>query len=244
MTISEKLFESCVPAAGGQRVSTLVGVSPEFDNADFIFDGDDVIAEAKSLQKDFLSDPATEEKMHRLLNQWMNQGTVPLAYGRVTISTQQLSTANARELIDLFKEPLGQRLKKANRQIKLIREKLNRPNALGLLLLSNESNMALDPEMTVYILRHLLSTKFSAIEHVIYVSPTLTFIHPQTGQSSYPFFSIRFPGRRQPSDAMVAKLYQSWFSALEGFTGEPLDDLGMSEGNRDEVSKMRFRKTE
>lgn len=239
---SEKLFDDCVRAAGGRRVSELVGASPEFDNADFVFEQENVVAEAKSLQKDFANDPAIEHKMHLLFNEWVNAGKVPPGYGRVAVNTGQLPLECSREIINLFKEPFGQRLKQANRQIKQIRERLDRPQALGLLLLSNDGNLALDPYMTAHLLHHLLKVKFSAIDHVIYVSPTLTIRLPGSPQDVLPFISISFPNRRSPDEAFVEKLKASWFHALEAATGEAYPDLGWRESGPGDIHDARFQR--
>src|SRR5437899_7806865 len=100
----ESLMDQAIRAAGGQRITELVGVNPSFDNADYVFPKDNIVAELKSLEKDFLSDPAVADKMHELYNRWLDEGNeVPIMYGRGVLRTDQLPIECARELIGIFK---------------------------------------------------------------------------------------------------------------------------------------------
>src|SRR5213596_1464975 len=94
---TEQVMNEAVSAAGGRRVSDIVGLNPPFDNADYLFPADGIVAEMKSLEKDFLSDPATELGMHELYNGWVQEGKpVPLIYGRGVLNTDQLPLECAR----------------------------------------------------------------------------------------------------------------------------------------------------
>jgi hypothetical protein len=75
----EALMDQAVRAAGGCCVRDLVGPNPCFENADYLFQGDNIVAEFKSLEKDFLSDRTVSEKIHILYNRWVQEGKdVPL----------------------------------------------------------------------------------------------------------------------------------------------------------------------
>ena len=240
---AEEVMDDAVLAAGGQRVSDVVGLNPPFDNADYVFSNDGIIAEMKSLEKDFLSDSAVTLKMHKLYNRWVDEGKdVPIIYGNGVIRTDQLLLECARELVALFKDKLeGGVLRKANRQIRETRTNLNVPDALGLLLISNEGNFVFDPAMLTHMLLHSLRVKYSSIEHVILVSANLlvsTAVHPRTRL----FASIRFPDRREPTDEFVNKLGVAWTSALSSATGEQVQPFNLHEATPSEIDRLRFRR--
>ena len=238
----ESLMGQAIRAADGQRVTELVGVNPSFDNADYVFPEDNIVAELKSLEKDFLSDPAAGDKMHELYNRWLDEGKdVPFIYGAGVLRTDQIPVECARELIGIFKNKFESAvLRKANRQIRETKENLNHPDAVGLLLLSNEGNFAFDPAMVAHVLFHSLGSKFSSIEHVIFFSANLRV---QTASSApAPLFaSIRLPNRRQPTPEFLKRLGSRWFEALSAATGEKFPPFTFSEPSPAKIDRFRFR---
>src|SRR5713101_1016307 len=100
---SEQLFDECVQKCGGIRVTKIIGNAPSFENADYYFGAEDVVAELKSLQKDFLAAPETEQRMHVLFNKWVDEGKIPPGYGQLVIKTDELPKICAEELFDVFR---------------------------------------------------------------------------------------------------------------------------------------------
>jgi len=234
-------MDQAVRAAGGQRVTKLVDVNPSFDNADYVFPEDNIVAELKSLKNDFLSDPAVGVKMHELYNRWLDEGKeVPVIYGEGVLRTDQLPIECARELIGIFKGKLESAvLRKANRQIRETKENLNHPEAMGLLLILNEGNFAFDPAMVAHVLFHSLGSKFSSIEHLILFSANLRV---QTASSARAplFASIRFSNRRQPTREFLTRLGSRWVEVLAAATGEKLLPFTFGERSPEEIDRFRF----
>jgi hypothetical protein len=240
---SEALLDKCVAASGGVRVSSIVGAAPAFANADYWFERDSVVAELKSLQKDFLSDAAAEEKRHNLFKQWVDAGKVEPGWGSVAIRTDQIPEECARDLIGVFRNPFETGiLKKANKQIRATKHFLKRPDALGLLFLANDGNSALDPEMTIHILHHALKTKFSQIDHVIYFSANFTIRLGDRPDEVLPFMNIRMGGRRPISDQFGNRLLRNWSIALNDALGETVPLVNAGEAHRSLIMQSRFRR--
>src|SRR6267143_2103314 len=238
---SEKLFDQCVRAAGGQRVQEIVGSSPNFDNADYLFQSNNVVAEFKSLQKDFLTAPDVQMKMHQMFNRWVDDGQIAPQYGEAIIRTDQLPIDCARQLIAVFKDPLEQPLKKANKQISKTKQHLPCLDAVGLLILSNDGNYALDPEMTAHVLYHSLKEKYSSIEHVLLVSANVVTNIPGIAAESFPFISIGIPKRRKLPEAFLSKLGSCWIDILRTATGRNLSAFSrLLPAQRADVQAMRF----
>ena len=133
---SEKLFDECVRKCGGVRVTDIVGKAPPFKNADYYFEVEGVVAELKSLQKDFLTAAETEQRMHLLFNKWVDDGKVLPSCGNFIIRTNNLPKDCAEELLDVFRIPLERVLRDAERQILATKKALKCPDALGLLSLT------------------------------------------------------------------------------------------------------------
>jgi hypothetical protein len=239
---SETILDGCVAASGGVRISSIVGPNPSFANADYLFEADNVVAELKSLQKDFLSDAATDEKMHALYNQWVRTGKVNSGYGRAEIRTDQLSVECARQLTGVFRAPFETGiLKKANRQIRETKKHFNRSDALGLLFLANDGNSALDPEMTIYILHHALKTKFSQIDHVIYFSANFTIRLPGRAQDLLPFISVRLEKRREIDRDLFERLFRNWSQVIDQALGCRMPMIDVGSVDRSDITQSRFK---
>jgi hypothetical protein len=222
MQDSEQLFDECVRAAGGVRVTQIFGVAPSFENADYYFDGEAVVAELKSLQKDFLTSEETEQRMQLLVNKWVEERKIPPAYGEPVIRTAQLPKACAEELLDVFRIPLERVVRKAERQMVATKSALKRPDAIGLLCLANDGNFALDPETTVYLLNRCLENAFPAIENALLFSANLITNIKGGPEDAFLFAGIHFPGRRQIPEALWQKLQRAWHAVLERTFGKKI----------------------
>jgi hypothetical protein len=63
----EALFDEFVVSAGGELVKTLIGNSPNFDNADYLFRNYRVVLELKALQEDYLAGGGFMDRFHKAL---------------------------------------------------------------------------------------------------------------------------------------------------------------------------------
>jgi hypothetical protein len=237
---SEELFDQCVTNCGGARVTDIIGQSPSFKNADYFFEADEVVAELKSLQKDFLSDPQTQKKMHLLFNKWVNAGKVSPGFGQLVIRTDELPADAASELLGLFQTPLRRVLRDAERQIQETKVALKLPKALGLLCLANDGNFALDPEMTVFLLNRCLTSEFPTIEHVILFSANLVTAIGGIREHAYLFASIDFEGRRSIASELWERLFSQWKRVLEKAIGHPLPEYRLPCITPKDIGQSRF----
>jgi len=62
----EREFDQVVKASGGQIVRDLLSKSPRFDNADYVFHDQKIVAELKCLREDKANDPSTTSRLRRL----------------------------------------------------------------------------------------------------------------------------------------------------------------------------------
>src|SRR5689334_13066650 len=72
----EPEFDKLVREAGGELVSELIGRSPAFDNADYLFREHRIVAELKCLREDKQGDPSTQSRLRRLWIRWRQKGIV------------------------------------------------------------------------------------------------------------------------------------------------------------------------
>ncbi|ELV8657353.1 TPA: hypothetical protein RQJ75_004430 [Vibrio vulnificus] len=174
----EEELTLCVQAIGGRHVSDLVGHSPKFQNADYIFPEQKVVAELKSLDEDKILDERNIKKASELYLKDLNNNKAPV----VVFGTVQLTTAGfSEELVEgikkLYKDPIQRLVKKANKQIRETKSELEVSNYKGLMLIANNNHSALDPDHANQILEEIFrKPDYSSINSVVYFSAGQTSV--------------------------------------------------------------------
>lgn len=177
----EKEVESCVIKIGGRLVRELVGESPNFNDADYLFDGYGIVAELKILAEDKMHDPRIREKMTKIYREASARGDAEvIVYGESMITAGDLSPEYARKLGEVYRAPIQRAIKKANRQIKQTKEHLKRKLHHGLLILVNDVHTALEPQHIQWILGTTFRDReYSSIDSILYFTANLTATHPE-----------------------------------------------------------------
>lgn len=170
-TPNEIAFDSCVRRAGGVCLDDVFPGDPKGKKADYFFESENVIAELKRLTRDPHGSSSIKKKLEARYRSWVKAGLVQdrKTPGFVKISTRELPRECAIEWSGILKKHLDDTyVKKANRQIKAIKERLKKPDAKGLLLLLNEENLSYEPYNTFILLHHVFNGgSRSAIDKVI-----------------------------------------------------------------------------
>jgi hypothetical protein len=219
----ESEFTSIAGMLGGKRVSDFVGPAPMFNNADFIFPDFQVVAELKCLEEDKIADERLINKASRIYMEALESGQAPVVlFGRRRITTEGFSPEYIKKIIDLYKAPIDGRVKKANKQIKIIRERLNVNNYAGLLIVANNGHSALDPWHGWYLLNELLKQRhFSGINSAIYLSANQRVAHPGSGRDVTVWTEIHRPHLPAIDASFLDALRTAWHSRLTALlTGE------------------------
>jgi hypothetical protein len=112
---TEKVFDRFVHEFGGMRVSEVIEGTPSFDNADYLFKRENVLAELKTLKTDFGRTRKFEEKHLELTKKYLSKGR--MTFGAIFRASERPSGFVA-DFVRLFRPPLERILKKANSQIK------------------------------------------------------------------------------------------------------------------------------
>jgi hypothetical protein len=236
----ERTFAAFVRSYGGEVVEDLVGASPAFPNADYLFRKVGVVAELKRLVEDKSEDAHMRAKINARFHRWMERGLVGPVWGHVQIQSRTLPLECQRELLSICAAPLKSLIQKANRQIKNTIDKLGIVSGKGLLIIVNEGNYLLEPEAALYLIGKVLGSRCRSVHSVIYLTvdlyaesdassgPRLVWIH--AARNSIPSVDYRF----------VDNLFTAWRAYLGKVTGQ---EIGFDKlVNREEVSKLKFRK--
>jgi hypothetical protein len=218
MNDTERQFNAFVQKFGGVLVSDLVGASPGFKNADYLFDKYHVIAELKCLSEDKAMDPQFIEKTSKLHQEaFQHGGTRVVIFGTVRLSADNYTREYQERLIKLYEEPIRNAVKTANKQIRETKQHLGKNDYAGVLLVVNENNMELDPAHVAHLLGRILSRGvYSSINHAISLTVNLRAVHP-SHDGEYAVWTDSSPPSTKDAvfQEFESALRQSWIKYQE-----------------------------
>lgn len=164
----EATWREFVRSAGGQVVDDLLSGQRDFENADFLFPSEQVVAELKEIQTEFERAPAFRTGYEALLKRLMEENPLwrPVLLG----GSGEYPKWFVIEFIRLFRPPISRVLKKANRQIRETKQhfKLNAPK--GILIFVNDGFIALEPHYVRELACNLLVDSYSEIHCFLYLT--------------------------------------------------------------------------
>jgi len=236
----DRAFTDIVRSYGGEVVADLVGPSPPYPNADYLFRSLGVVAELKRLAEDKSQDAALRAKISARFHRWMEQGLVGLAFGQVEIQSHTLPIQCQRELMAICAKPLKYLIETANRQIKSTIAKLNVQGGKGLLIVANDGNYLLEPDAALYLIGKALGSRHKSINSIIYFTvnvyvksdqnsgPTLVWIH--AARDTIPSVDYHF----------VDNLFAAWRAYLSQVIGQNVGFVKLE--GREAVSRLRLEK--
>lgn len=212
----EKEFDTIVPALGGKRVSSLIGQSPGFDNADYIFDDYGIVAELKCLRDNKLKDKELNTKILQLYKRWKARGlNIKASHDGWRTTYSNLPQECALEILKIYAKPIKKRIAKANAQIKQTKEKLSRKDYKGLLLLANDGNLAVDPEHVYHILSRSMWNGFSGINAVTFFTVNYPAKADFTNVDVLLWANLNRPGMEPISNDFFDMLSSAWSAHME-----------------------------
>lgn len=222
---TEKTFDKFVAEYGGCRVTDRVEGIPAFDNADYLFPHDNVVAELKTLKADVGRTQIFKEKHLALTQKYLSDGRMPF---RAIFRAADRPREFVPDFLRLFRPPLEGALKKANSQLKQTKAHLGLPDAAGIVLIANDEFVSLEPEFIISIISDKLTRSFSSIDAFVYL--TLNHYVGIPGDDLARLLWVPSYSPRAPDSlvAFIDGLGAAWFDFLgreigpfEGFTKSP-----------------------
>ena len=226
----ETELDQCIAEIGGVRVSDLVGQSPNFSAADYMFDEDEVVVELKCLEENKIDDEAITEKASLLYAEALRDGTAPVvAFGTVRLTTDGFPESFVRKLAELYRRPIQGVIKKANKQIRQTKQHLNRPRHKGLLLLVNDGHQALDPSHVMWLLHETFRrNSYSSINSVVFFTVNLLAKKPDIDRDLLVWIPANIPDRDPCPSALLKRLQESWIRRMSQKTGMHIPTIEIS----------------
>lgn len=228
----ENQFDICVGKLGGYRVNMLVGESPDFDDADYIFPQYQFIAELKSLEEDKIIAKNTVNKASEIYCRYLSEQKAPnLGSGRIRFTTtDEYPDEFKRELCELYRRSIHNAIKKANKQIKLTKENLNMQDHQGLLILVNNGHTALTPETLLFIVRETFERNtFGSIDVLLYFTVEPKSEHPDIPEDFLVWLPLEIRPLKIWRSEFSNRLQKAWFNRMANISGESVRVYSVNE---------------
>lgn len=154
----EDTWQEFVRLQEGKVLSDDFGTSPDFANADFWFDKDQVVIELKEIQTEFLDNK--EDEIIKLIEKDVKESNLSFS----DAFNGNFSNDFDREFIRLARPAIARILKKANKQIKETKKYLNEPNARGVAVIVNDGFTRVPAKITFALICNILANDYSSID--------------------------------------------------------------------------------
>lgn len=218
----EKEMDVVSDSLGGSRVDAILGKPLPFETADYFFQRENIVAELKTLQKEQFA--VMVSHLESLTQEWGSRGLIRLPRGSNIFQIDSLPESEQLRFYEKGEEQMNKVLTKANRQIKKTKEALNRPEAHGLLLLANDGNTFLEPQIAMFLLSRAMFNRdgtknFSGIDRLIYFTANLPSVSG-VGPNTMVWIAPRFGEHATHMDPFMDTLQRAWMTHFDKLQGK------------------------
>ena len=169
----EKLFSEYVEYYGGKVVDKLEENKTDRQNADFLFEKPEIVAELKTFEKDIFSEPEDFPRIMDLFDKWIEKGLMTKEdLKEYTFRGKQLPKKCIEDWVERASKTIERAIYKANKQIEETKKTFNKENANGIVILINDGNYFFTNEGFLAVICNLIGRKFkeSSFDVIIYLT--------------------------------------------------------------------------
>lgn len=169
----EELFSEYVEYSGGKVIDKLDANKTDRENADFIFEHPEIVAELKTFQKDVFLEPDDFPRLANLFDKWLANGLMTEEdFREYTFRGKQLPQKCIDELVERASRTIERAIHKANKQIEESRRTFNKQDANGIVFLINDGNYFFTNHGFIAVVCNLIGRKFarSSLDVIIYLT--------------------------------------------------------------------------
>lgn len=169
----EKLFSEYVEFYGGIVIEKLADNKVDRQNADYLFESPQIIAELKTFEKDIFSGKEDFSRFEELLKKWLENGMITeKEFSDYAFRGEPLPNKCNEDLIERASRTIERAIHKANKQIAESKKTFNKETANGIIFLINDGNYFFSTEGILTVIGNLIGRKFkeSSFDVVIYLT--------------------------------------------------------------------------
>lgn len=169
----EKLFSEYVEYYGGKIVDKLQENKIDRQNADFLFEQPNIVAELKTFEKDVFGEPEDFPRLTDLFEKWIENGWMTGEDLRdYTFKGQQLPQKCIADWIERASKTIERAIYKANKQIEETKKTFDKEDADGIVFLINDGNYFFTNQGFLAVISNIIGRKFkqSNFDVIIYLT--------------------------------------------------------------------------
>jgi hypothetical protein len=249
----EKLFSEYVEFYGGIVIEKLAENKVDRQNADYLFESPQIIAELKTFEKDIFSGQEEFSRFEELIKKWLENGMITeKEFSDYAFRGKPLPNMCNEDLIERVSRTIERAIHKANKQIAESKKTFNKKTANGIIFLINDGNYFFSTEGILTVIANLIGRKFkeSSFDVVIY----LTINQATRKENSELDYNVWFPiytkvdeaGETIVSDELhnfvndFGEKLQTKFLPIK--TGQELKELTQIESLEDSLEELKKHK--
>lgn len=218
----EETLDDYVKEFGGEIIKNLLPPNPDFFNADYLFGEFKIIAELKTLEKDFFSEKDYQKKINELYSKWVKKGIVSPRLGKFVIESKTLPGQCQLDIANIVKKPAEGIISKANKQIKETKKHLDVEEYKGLLILVNDGNYSLESNVVMYLVSRIVNTQCTSIDSIIYFTVNMRADTPEIDKDLLVWVDARRNGSEGVSREFLNNFRDGWMKFIERKTGKKI----------------------
>lgn len=216
-------FADCVESIGGEVLDRSLPKPASCSTADYVFRKDGVVAELKCMEHDIMSTPEFQRRINEAYARWVRKGLVPQPEApSVQVDLRELPEPCVMEFMKPFKRRLEATVKKANKQIRETKERLGLKDSKGLLLLANDGNLSMKPDLVFHLLDRMLKAGFHSINSLVYFSVNYPVHVPGIEVPTLLWAAPIIEYREQVEPTFMTKLRDAWLAHHSRLVPGPL----------------------
>lgn len=155
----ENFMTEFVNSVEGETVMSIVGPSPDFDNADYYFKKENVLIELKCFEKDPFS-KGDGDKTVRFMTKWLEKGFIKVEdLFSYTSGNRSLPEECIQDMIQSCRKTFEEAIRKGNRQLRETKNRIGNDKTLKVLLLCNDGNYFLNEAGTFAIINDIFASR-------------------------------------------------------------------------------------
>lgn len=225
----EETWNQFINISGGKMVSSLLSKSPSFENADYIFEHEQVIMELKVIETEFTHSSTFEIGYIKLLERLVkeNPNWKPYLFG----GDGKFPIWFYKDFIRLARPNISRVIKKANRQIRNTKLFFGYKISSGVLLFVNDGFTGITPDLVQALVSDILRTSYSSIDCCIYLTVNRYIEIPNSDVPKLIWWPVYSDRAAEFLVEFINNLGRKWFDYLENNIGPFTKREEISTGN-------------
>jgi hypothetical protein len=213
----EKTWNQFIIDTGGKVISSLLHKSPEFENADYLYQQEQVVLELKEVETEFTNTEKFKIKFINLIKRLLkeNPNWKPSLLGGSGKVPQWFTI----EFVRITRPNISRILKKANRQIRDTKKYFNFKTSNGTLLFVNDGFTGITPDLVFALVCNILTNSYSSIDCFVYLTVNRYIEIKDSNIPRLVWWPVYSDRADKSLNKFINELGRKWFEYIEKKVG-------------------------